>query len=115
MAVSVAGELDKRWQMSWIFKILYVVNFAIIVSALLAPIVESTVKTGDYDWQLTYYGIVVLLSITFCISFLCLNVYGFVKDKQYRIRYFWIAIFISVWVIFGTYQLLYAYMHEMPF
>jgi hypothetical protein len=115
MKTSVAREFEKPGHASGVFKILYVVNLTIIILALVTPIIEATTTTGEYNWQMKYYAVVVLLSITFCISFLGLNVYGFVRHGQYRIKYLWTTILISAWVLFGVYQLGYGYMHDISF
>ena len=75
------------------FKILYFVNLGIILLALLSPIVEWTSHTAEYNWQMTYYAVVIGLSVTFCISFLGLNIYGITKYEQHRTKYLWITIF----------------------
>jgi hypothetical protein len=97
------------------FKILYFVNLAIILFALSTPIIEHAFATWEYPWLIMKYYIVgIVLSVTFCVSFLCLNVYGVVKFQQHRVRYLLVVILMSVWIISGVYQWVYLFVHDVP-
>jgi hypothetical protein len=89
------------------------VNLAIILLVLLTPIVEWTSWSGGYPWSMKYYAVLISLSVTFCLSFLGLNLYRVIKGQPHRNRYLWTAILMLVWVVCGVYQLVCAHMHDL--
>jgi hypothetical protein len=97
------------------FRIVYFANLVVILLALLSPLIEWTTRFHDYNWAMKYYAICVLLSVTFCVPFFGLNVYGSIADKQHRTIYLCAAVFVSGWIVSGVYQLVYAYSHEIGF
>ena len=100
--------------MNKIFKIIYFANVIIIVAALLTPIIELLIDNGSSDGLLlSYYAVSTILSITFCIVFFALNIFGALKYRAHRVRYYTIAFLSSVWIIWGTYQIVYGYLHDV--
>jgi hypothetical protein len=98
--------------MSKTFRILYIVNLLIIVGGLLTPIFKMlTDVSSAHELLLGYYAVVTVLSVTFCISFFGLNLYGALKYRLHRTRYYIIAIFLCVWIIWGACQIAYGYAH----
>lgn len=97
------------------FRILYYLNVVFIVFTLLTPIIQLFTGSSSSDELLDKYdGFLILLSITFCVSFFALNVYGALKSKTYRVWYIMIAILFFMWIIWGTYQIVYGYVHNIP-
>jgi len=99
--------------MNRIFKILYFTNLTIIILSLLSPVVNWATKTGEYNWSLAYYSILILGSFTFCVSFIFLNIYGMIKYKVHRLRFLLISIIIGLWIVAGIYQFIYQYTHDI--
>ena len=100
--------MSKRF---WVF---YTLNVATIFIGLLAPVVKLLAnRSSSYQLQLGYYAVLIALSVTLCIPFLCLNIYGAVKCKRYRARYYSIAALLVAWIIWGIYQIVYAYLHDI--
>lgn len=100
--------------MSKIFRILYTINVVIIVLILLSPIVKLiTDHSSVAVLSIGYYAVLLLLSVTFCVSFLGLNIYGALKYKMKRARYYTISIFISIWILWGIYQIVNGYLNDI--
>jgi hypothetical protein len=96
------------------FKLLYFLNLLVLVVALLLPIGELIGKDGSYDKMMFgYYVLLMAGSVTVCITFLLLNIYGLVKYKRYRARFLVATILDCGWIVVGSYQLVYAYMHDV--
>jgi hypothetical protein len=88
------------------FKVIYFTNLAIIIIALFTPIMNLLSDDSYSDTMLIgYYAVFTMLSITFCASFFALNIYRIHKDKQHKLRYTVITILMSIWIIWGTFQL----------
>jgi uncharacterized membrane protein (DUF485 family) len=100
--------------MSKKFRILYLANLAAILLGLLSPIIRLIADPLSLNVVLLrFYSVLILLSVTFCISFLGLNVYGALKYRPHRARYYAVGIFLLAWIIWGTYQIVYAYVHDI--
>ncbi len=100
--------------MSKRFRILYLANPVVILLGLLYPIIKLVTDPSSLNGlHITYYAVFIMLSVTFCISFFGLNVYGALKHRAHRLRYYAVAIFLFAWIAWGTYQIVYAYMHDI--
>lgn len=96
------------------FSILYFGNLTIIIIALLAPVTNLLIHPSvSRVLTMQYYAVLIVLSVTFCISFLCLNIYGALKQQSQRSKYIAVIILLSLWIIWGAYQIIYGYQHEM--
>lgn len=82
-----------------VFAILYWINLLIIIGSLLSPIIIKLFDPSVTETSLLYYSIFVLLGITFCVSFLGLNIWAIFGKKENRIVYAVVAIVMIVWVI----------------
>jgi len=101
-------------QPSKAFNILYYTNAFIIVLALISPIINLLVDKGYSERIiLGYYAVLILLAVTFCISFFVLNFYGALKYKRNRMRYIVVLSFIFLWIIWGSYQIIYGYLYDV--
>jgi hypothetical protein len=101
--------------MSRTFRILYGTNAAIITLGLFMPILK--VIEGDHslnELAFSYWALSMALSVTFCPIFLALNLFAAFRDKEHRQRYFIIAVLLLAWNVFGAYQLVYVYVHDIP-
>ena len=97
------------------FKILYFLNLSILIFGLIWPFVKYIFNAIVYNEMLFEYWIILMLgSVTVCISFLILNIYGMIKYKHYSTRFLFAIILISVWMVTGIYQLLYVYINDVP-
>ena len=95
------------------FKIVYFTNLVIIIIALFTPIINLLSDAYYLDkMQIGYYAVFTMLSITFCASFFGLNIYGILKYKQYKYRYAMITILLSMWMIWGLFQVLNGFFHD---
>ncbi len=95
------------------FRVLYFFNVAIIIIALLSPIAELLFFSSSADLSLQYFAVLILLSITFCVTFFILNTYGALKYPLYRTRFLIIALLLCAWIILGIYQILYFYLNDI--
>ena len=94
-------------------KIIYFVNFAIILIALFMPIMNLLLDSSYSNKIHTgYYAVFAILSITFCIPFFGLNLYGVLKYKEKR-AYVIITILLAIWIIWGIFQILNGYFHDI--
>jgi len=87
-----------------LFKSLYIINLIIILIALLYPLgVKLLVypKTTFSVLLLQYYGVVILLSLSFCITFLLINIWGFIIHKTNRLPYVITTTVLLIWIIWG--------------
>lgn len=98
--------------MKKIFKYIYFTNLVIIIIALLIPIVKLLFDNSYLDKiHIGYYAVLTLLSITICITFIGLNLYGLIKYKQHRWKYTVITILLLIWIIWGAYQIINGFFH----
>lgn len=96
--------------MKKIFRQVYLINLIIIIIGILTPIVKFLFDRSYLDKIIIgYYAVFTLLSITFCLTFLVMNLYGLLKDKQHRRRYLITTILLFIWIIWGTYQIFNGY------
>ena len=98
--------------MSKVFKILYITNLLIIILSLLSPILEWNTK-ADTNLELSYFATFIVLSITLCISFIGLNLYGLFKYKIHRKKFLIVTILMGIWIAVGVYQLVYSYVNNI--
>ncbi|MFO7526853.1 MAG: hypothetical protein R6W68_15475 [Ignavibacteriaceae bacterium] len=100
--------------MNKIFKILYFFNLFLLLVGLFSPIVKYfTYDNSQYDILYEYWLISMLTSITVCIPFFLLSIYGMIKYKQYITSFLIATILVSIWMVTGIYQLIYAYNKEI--
>jgi predicted nucleic acid-binding Zn ribbon protein len=107
---------DLYWEgnMTKTFRLLYFANAAIIVLGLLSPLFAKYIRGEDNDASLMqWYAVAIVLSVTVCIPFLGLNVYGAVRYRRDRMKFSAVAILLSAWVFWGVYQFVYAYIHDI--
>ncbi len=100
--------------MSKSFKFVYYLNAVILIIGLLYPIIQllfGSTSLGEVLYK--YYLVFILLSITFCVSFFVLNIYGAIKYRRYKMKYYTIAILFGAWIIWGMYQIAYGYLHDI--
>jgi hypothetical protein len=96
--------------MSRKIKILYFANLAIILLGLVSPVIELIVRGRPPESLLmSYYAVLIALSMTFCVTFLALNVYAVLKYKTRKARYYAISATMLIWIFCGVYQFAYGY------
>ena len=89
-----------------IFKILYFLNLLIIVFGLLFPLVENVFLLKEItfkDTGLSLYGVLIILSISFCLSFLILNIWGVMLRKN-KLVYGVVTAILIIWIVWGLNQ-----------
>lgn len=97
------------------FKIFYLLNLSILIFVIIWPIGKYIAKANLYNEMLFEYWIILMVSsVTICLTFLALNIYGIIKYKNYRIRFLIAIILVFVWIVTGIYQLLYVFINEVP-
>jgi hypothetical protein len=85
------------------FRILYFINLIIIILFLLFPIIENVFmfkKIMFRDIGLPLYGILLILSLSFCITFLLLNIWGIIINRR-KVIYGIIIFILLIWIIWG--------------
>ena len=96
---------------SVIFKIVYIINLIIIIGALLYPIgMKLLLKTSLEELSLSYTFVILLLGVSFCISFLLINIWGIILNKSNRLYYIIAAVVLLIWVIWSILQFSYGVM-----
>lgn len=91
-----------------LFKILYILNLLIIILILLFPIIENIFtykKITTKDIGLPLLGSILILSVSFCVTFLLLNIWG-IKVKKNKPMFGIIILILLVWIIWGGYYLI---------
>ena len=56
------------------------------------------------DRLLGMYYIFVFLGISGAIPYLCINIWGIIKDATLKWMYFGLAILSSIWIVWSIYQ-----------
>jgi hypothetical protein len=104
----------ERQSMSRVFRILYGMNAALIIIALSVPMLKIVgIDLSFANLLFGYWIVTMALSVSLFPSFLGLNLYAAIKDREHRRRYITVAALTLAGMTVGLYQLIYAYFHDI--
>ena len=88
---------------------MYIVNIGLILIGFLSSIVSVFINPITTSVLLRYfYDDMRVVSTTWCIFFLGLNLFGAMRYKQYRVRFLLLSGILALWIAWGIYQLVNA-------